>query len=161
MSLGIYGALSPDYSLAFLPAGRLITSFSGIIGSALLPPYPIFKEYANTFALSPWYLSAEATATLLDLELWGKMGPLRLPFLPSLGLRRIVFRGGLRAAAFESETVAFPASAFLRMESDAALLAGMIAEAHLSIMAEASYAFTTSLPGGGTIHFDYGLGLSY
>ncbi|MCX7026160.1 MAG: hypothetical protein NT061_01435 [Spirochaetes bacterium] len=157
----LYGALSPDGSLAFLPSGRLLSLGSSDIGSAAAPPYPLYKEYLKVVSSSTWYLFTEASATLFNLELWDRLGPLRLPLLPSIGLRRIVFRGGLRAAAFESATAVFPSSAFARAEVDAALLAGIAAEAHIYLMGEASYAFASSLSGGGAFHFDFGLGASY
>jgi hypothetical protein len=166
-SLSLYGALSPDSSVAFLPAGRLIRSGSSSLASALAPPYPVFKEYSGQASSSPWYIFGEAQVLLLDLELWDKIGPLRLPLLPSVGLRRIAFRGGLRAAAFDAAggfgltSPVFPAAAFLRAEGDSALLAGIAGLAHVHLMGEASYALTPSLSGGGAFHFDFGFGVSY
>ena len=165
-SLSLYGTFSPDASVAFLPGGRYLFQGSNLLASSLSPPYPVFKEYARVSSSSPWYLAGELQAPLLDLELWNRLKPLRLPDLPSVGLRRIVARGGLRAAAFEIEEssvskIAAPLAVFLRAETDAAFLAGIGGLAHISLMGEVSYALTSALAGGGDLHYDFSMGVSY
>jgi hypothetical protein len=52
-------------------------------------------------------------------------------------------------------------SAFLRIDLNAAVLAGLATEANLECYAEMSYALSDSLPGGGAIYMDFGFGVSY
>jgi len=166
LSLSLCGAYSPDASIAFMPGGRYLPRGLFVAASSLAPPYPVFKEYSKVFASSSWYVSGEVQALLLDIELWNRLQPLRLPDLPSIGFRRIVARGGLRAAVFEATlssvtSPVLPAAAFLRAEADAALLAGITGLAHISVMGEVSYALTAALSGGGALHYDFGFGVSY
>jgi hypothetical protein len=162
ISVGIYGALSLSDTLRFLPAQRRIITTNGNLPSALSPPFPAYREYADIDAGSPWYIFGQASFRIWNIELAHRFSPIALPFLPSLAFRRATFRGGYRLAALESASVPItPMSAFLRIDLNAAVLAGLATEANLECYAEMSYALSDSLPGGGAIYMDFGFGVSY
>jgi hypothetical protein len=162
LKLSLYGAYSPPGGVLFLPSGRHFR-VSGISrGSALPARYPYFDEYSAISAGSPWYGFAELSARVLAVETGRIMKPVDLPFLPSWTLRRFSIVAGVRAAAMEmSSTAILPASAFLRLETDFALLAGFASQAHAGANIEAAYAFDQVLAGGNPLFISFGYGMWY
>ncbi|HEY9054036.1 MAG TPA: hypothetical protein VIO60_04380 [Rectinemataceae bacterium] len=161
LGLRLGGALSLSPSLSFRASGRILSSDSGTSASAALPPYPVFREYSDSSLSSSYYLYAEGTATPLFIDIPGSARVLRIPFLPPLGLRWLKADAGFRIAALGSPEPSYPASAFVRIVSDFAVLLGVGGKAHAELMAELSYALSPSLAGGGALHFDWGLEIWY
>ncbi len=160
--LSFYGAWTPSNELLFHPMGRYYAVGGAYYSSALSAPYPDYKEYALMGSGSPWYGFGELAARIATFELWEAIGPISMPFLPSWAIRRVSFWGGLRAALLEQAGLpVLPYSAFARMETDLAVLAGLAAEAHIALNIEASWAFSSALSGGQTLHLDFGMGVTY
>ncbi len=160
--LSLYGAWTPSNELLFHPMGRYYAVGGAYYSSALSAPYPDYKEYALMGAGSSWYGFGELAARIATFELWEAIGPIPMPFLPSWAIRRVSFWGGLRAALLEQAGLpVLPYSAFARMETDIAVLAGLAAEAHIALNIEASWAFSSTLSGGQTLHLDFGMGVTY
>lgn len=106
---------------------------------------------------SRWYSFGEMSIRLAAVEALAATEPIQLPLLPSVALRRLNFRTGVRVASLESDGIpVFPASAYIRAEADAALLAGMAARAHLLFFAEAAIAFDRARAGGNSLHIRFG-----
>ena len=159
LEVSLFGSLSPGGGLMFRPAGRYFSLSGAYYPSALAAAFPDYKEYGALSEGSSWYLFGEAKLRLATIETGKKMGPVRLPFLPSWALRRVSLWTGLRAAALDSGgALALPASAFAKAEFDLALLAGLAAEGHIKMQIECALAFSPSLAGGKALHFDFGLG---
>lgn len=160
--LSLYGAWTPSNELLFHPRGRYYAVGGAYYSSALSAPYPDYKEYALMGSGSPWYGFGELAARIATFELWETIGPIPMPFLPSWAIRRVSFWGGLRAALLEQAGLpVLPYSAFARMETDIAVLAGLVAEAHIAVNIEASWAFSSALSGGQALHLDFGMGVTY
>jgi hypothetical protein len=162
IQVGIYGAVSLSETLRFLPAQRRFVMTDGELVSALNPSYPIFHEYSDLTAGSPWYLSGQVSFRVWNIEVAQKLNPIALPFVPPLAFRRATFRGGFRMAVLESASMLItPMSVFLAIDLNATVLAGIAAMSNVECYAEASYALSDSLPGGGAIYMDFGIGVSY
>ncbi len=160
--LSLHGAFAPGGELFFHPSGRYYSVAGQNYPSAIAAPYPAYKAYEGLDSGSPWYCFGELALRPVSFELWKKLGPLPMPFLPSWTLRRISLWTGLRAALLDrGGSPALPSSAFARMEIDAALLAGLAAEGHIGLNLEASWAFAPELAGGRVISLDFGFGVSY
>jgi hypothetical protein len=160
--LSLYGAWTPTNELLFHPMGRYFAVGGAYYSSALSAPYPEYKEYGLMGSGSPWYGFGELAARIATFELWEAIGPIPMPFLPSWAIRRVSFWGGLRAALLEQAGLpVLPYSAFARMETDLAVLAGLAAEAHIELNMEASWAFSSALSGGQALHLDFGMGVTF
>ena len=160
--LALYGTFSPGSDLLFHPLGRYHSVGGIAYPSALAASYPDFEEYGAMAGGSPWYCFGELAARIATIELWQAMGPVRMPALPSWTIRRISLWGGLRAATLDrSGSLTVPASAFARVEIDAALLAGLAAWGHIALNLEASWAFSPALAGGQALHLNFGSGVTY
>jgi hypothetical protein len=159
LRLSLYGAWSPDESALFSPTGRSVASGGSGYLSALSIPYPAYGEYAGAGGGSPWYAFGEASARLASVDLWRKPGPIALPFMPGLAIRRLSLFGGLRGALLEHDgNLAAPTSAYARAEALLVPLAGLGAETTLSGYFEAAWAFDTALSGGASLFLSYGFG---
>lgn len=161
-SLSLVGAWTPSGRLGFSPSGRLFTAGNDVLPSGLGAPYPEFAEYSRVASESPWYVAASIEERLFSIETAKAVGIVRMPFLPSWTLRRLVGRGGLRAAAFAPDRsnpagIVIPAAAYARLELDAALLYGTAATGHFKLYGEFSWALDSTLVSGGRLHFDFGL----
>jgi hypothetical protein len=160
--LSLYGALAPNGALLFHPAGRYYSVAGQNYPSAIAAPYPAYKAYEGLNTGSSWYCFGELAARPVTFELWKKLDPVPMPFLPSWTLRRISLWTGLRAALLDrGGSPALPYSAFARAEIDAALLAGLAAEGHIGLNLEASWAFAPELAGGRIVSLDFGFGVTY
>lgn len=160
--LSIYGCLSPGSALLFHPLGRYYSVAGTTYPSAIAAPYPDYEEYGAYAGGSRWYLFGELSARIATIELWDAIGPVRMPSLPSWTIRRIFLFGGLRATTLgQAGSVILPASAFARLEIDAALLAGLAARGHIALNLEASWAFSPAWAGGQAFHLKFGSGVTY
>lgn len=141
----LYGAIAPMGGVAFAPATRYLESRNSYMLSAVGIPYPEYWEYRNFLNPSPWYVFGEAQFHLFSIE---SGGVLRLPFLPSFALRRIVGKVGLRGAGLDiGGDPGILSSAFVLADFDFAPLAGLSAETHSHFTLEASWAFQASETG--------------
>jgi len=150
-----YGAYAPFGGVAFSPALRLLVSGTSIMPSAVQAPYPGYREYSTLISLSNWYAFGEVDLRLFSIEAgW----VLRMPLSPSLGLRRIIGRAGVRGAGLEIDgTPSVLCSAFARAEFDLAILAGMAATSHTMFSVEAAWAFMAQNSGGSALHINIGI----
>ncbi len=141
----IYGAVAPAGGVVFAPAVRYLTSKGSSMVSTADAPYPEYREYRSFLASSAWYVFGETQYRLFSLEAgWGWV--LRLPFMPSFTLRRIVGNFGLRGAGLDTGgTPSLLSSAFAAVDFDCAVLAGLAAEAHAHFTVEAAWAFQADM----------------
>lgn len=155
VSAAFYGAVAPLGGVAFAPGIRFLEhSGSGRI-SALDIPYPEFSEYRNFLPLSNWYVFGELQARVLNIEL-GTV--LRLPLLPSLGVRRVTGNIGLRAAGLDiAGSPGTLSSAYAQIIFDTAILAGMGGATHSRLTLEAAWAFQPDKADGYPLHLTAGL----
>lgn len=162
LKLSAYGSYSPPGGLRFLPSGRYFYNSGTSWGSALATQYPYYKEYSAIDAGSSWYGFASLEARLLAIETGRLMEPVRLPLIPPWTLRRFSILAGARIAAMElSSGIILPASGFLALETDFALLAGFASQSHILASFEAAYAFDEALAGGNPIFIQFGFGVWY
>jgi len=83
-----------------------------------------------------------------------------MPWLPAWTIGSLGLSGGFRAAALSlGSTLAFPSSAFLSLEIQLALLAGLAAEGRLVLDIEAAWAFDSLLSDGDRLHIGLALGM--
>jgi hypothetical protein len=141
----VYGAVAPAGGVAFAPAARYLVSKGISMLSAADVPYPEYREYRSFLTPSAWYVFGEAQYRLFSLEAeWGWI--LRLPFMPSFALRRIVGNLGLRGAGLDiGGRPSLLSSAFAAVDFDCAVLAGLAAEAHAHFTVEAAWAFQADM----------------
>lgn len=140
----VYGAVAPAGGVAFTPAARYLASKGSFMLSAADVPYPEYREYRGFLAPSAWYVFGETQYRLFSLEA-GWEWILRLPFMPSFALRRIVGNFGLRGAGLDiGGRPSLLSSAFAAVDFDCAVLAGLAAEAHVHLTIEAAWAFQAS-----------------
>ncbi len=144
LRVSVYGAVAPAGGVAFTPAARYLESKGSSMLSAADVPYPEYREYRSFLPPSAWYVFGETQYRLFSLEAgWGWV--LRLPFIPSFALRRIVGNFGLRGAGLDiGGTPSLLSSAFAAVDFDCAVLAGLAAEAHAHFTVEAAWAFQAS-----------------
>jgi hypothetical protein len=162
IKLSAFGTFCPWGSLRFLPSGRYFRVSGVSRGSAIPIRYPYYEEYSALNSGSPWYGFAEIEARILSVETGRIAKPVRLPFMPGFALRRFSILTGLRAAAMEvSMMTILPASGFLRLETDFALLAGFASHSHCLASIEAAYAFDSTLSGGTPLFINLGFGVWY
>lgn len=155
LGASIYGAVAPAGGVAFAPAVRYLESGGSSMLSAADLPYPKYLEYQSFLNPSAWYVFGEAQYRLFSLEAgW----VLRLPFMPSLALRRITGNLGLRGAGLDiSGNPPLLSSAFAQADFDFALLAGLAAETHTHFTVEAAWAFQAGTTGVAPLHISIGL----
>lgn len=160
LQLSLFGAYGLQEELVFSPAGRFFRYSGALYPSALPAPYPYYAEYASLDSRSPWYGYGELSLRLFSIKPWKRLGALKMPWLPSWTIGGLSMRGGLRAAALAiGSSLAFPSSAFLSLELQLALLAGLAAEGRLVLGFEAAWAFDTLLSGGDPFHAGFSLGI--
>jgi len=160
LRLSVYGAVSLSEALGFSASGRRFQSGGLIYPSALAAAYPSYEEYAALSSHSPWYAYGELAMRLFSFEPWRCIGLVKMPWLPTWTLGRLDMKGGLRAAALmENQLPAFPASAFLSLDIELAIMAGLAAEGRLGLALEAAYAFDTKLSGGQALFFGFAFGM--
>ena len=154
LSISLYGSLAPFGGVAFSPGLRFIEyAGNSRISSADLP-YPEYAEYREYLSQSNWYAFGEAQALLFNIEI-GSM--VQLPFLPSLGIRRVTGNIGLRASGLDiSGAPGILSSAFARATADTAILAGLGGATHTKLILEAAWAFQPVYAGGYPFHISVG-----
>lgn len=158
VALSAYAAFSPETGLQFLPAGRVYSLSGQPYASSLAASYPVYREYSNIAEGGRWYLFGEAKARIADFEAGSPSRPVKLPFLPSFAVRRVSLWGGFRGAMLESNgDILSPSSAFLRVDTDAAVLAGLAAEGHVKAHLEGAWIFKPSLAGNKFFNIGFGL----
>ncbi len=160
LQLSLFGAYSLDDQLVFAPAGRFFLQSSDLYPSALAAPYPYYTEYARLDSRSSWYGFGELLVRFFSVSPWKALGVLRMPWLPAWTIGSLGLSGGFRAAALSlGSTLAFPSSAFLSLEIQLALLAGLAAEGRLVLDIEAAWAFDSLLSDGDRLHIGLALGM--
>ncbi len=160
LRLSVYGAVSLSEALGFSPSGRRFKSRGLSYPSALAAAYPSYEEYAALTSHSPWYGYGELAIRLFSFEPWRFIGLIKMPWLPTWTLGRLDMRGGMRAAVLmENQVLAFPTSAFLSLDMELAIMAGLAAEGRLGLTLEAAYAFDTRLSGGQALFFGFAFGM--
>jgi hypothetical protein len=159
--LRAFGAYALPGSLVFLPSGRVFSS-KGSIGatvSALPSPYPVFGEYSLIGSGSDWYAFSELRARVFNLEFGSVKRPMEIPFgLGFLARRALVYAGARCAAMASASGMIFPASAFAALAIDFSSLAGLAAEDHIIIYAEAAVRFNPDLAGGSYFYATFSFG---
>ncbi len=155
ISASVYGAFAPFGGIAFSPGIRFLEHAGNFHISAADLPYPEYSEYRDYNALSNWYLFGEVGARLFDFEI---DSVLRLPFLPSLGLRRVIGSVGLRTAGLEiAGSIGALGSVFAKLSADTAVLAGLGGATHTRVSLEAAWAFQPSYAAGYPLHISLGI----
>jgi len=157
LSASVYGAIAPAGGVVFTPAERYLETGGSYWLSAANLPYPEYREYRDFWNPSAWYVYGEAQYHLFSLEAgWGWI--LRLPFMPSFALRRVVGNLGLRGAGLDIDgKPSLLSSAFATVDFDYALLAGLAAETHTHLTVEAAWAFQASRTGVAPFSMSIGL----
>lgn len=146
LCLSADGSLALDQGLAFRPAGRILQGAGETYASVLAPTWPEYYEYEALTATSPWYLRGEVQARVFSIEASPALKNIRLPFLPSLAIRRSSLFCGVRAALLEvTGRTEAPASVFARLETDGTFLAGMASMLHIEPAVEFSFIFRPDL----------------
>jgi len=153
----VYGAIAPAGGVVFTPAERYLETGGSYWLSAANLPYPEYREYRDFWNPSAWYVYGETQYRLFSLEAgWGWI--LRLPFMPSFALRRVVGNLGLRGAGLDIDgKPSLLSSAFATVDFDYALLAGLAAETHTHLTVEAAWAFQASRTGVAPFSMSIGL----
>lgn len=160
LRLTIHGAYALQKPLVFSPAGRFFQYSGDLYPSALAASFPYYAEYASLDSRSPWYGFGELSLRLFSLKPWRFLGIVKMPWLPSWTLGGLSLRGGFRAAALSiGPSLAFPSSAFVNLEMQLALLAGLAAEGRLVLDLEAAWAFDALLAGGDALSAGFSLGI--
>ncbi|MDX9826144.1 MAG: hypothetical protein RBT73_00185 [Spirochaetia bacterium] len=160
VQLSLYGAYSLEEELVFSPAGRFFNHAGNLYPSALVAPYPSYSEYSGLDTRSPWYGYGELSVRLFSISPWKRMGVLRMPWLPAWTIGGLHMRAGLRAAAMnKGSSAVLASSAFLSLEMELALLAGLAAEGRLVLALEAAWAFDKLLSGGNPLHAGFSFGI--
>jgi hypothetical protein len=160
LQLSLHGAYSLQKPLVFSPAGRFFEYSGDLYPSALAASFPYYAEYAGLDSRSPWYGFGELSLRLFSLKPWRFLGIVKMPWLPSWTLGGLSLRGGLRTAALSiGPSLAFPSSAFVNLEMQLALLAGLAAEGRLVLDLEAAWAFDALLAGGEPLSAGFSLGI--
>ena len=157
LSVSGYGAIAPAGGVVFAPAERYLETGGSYWLSAADLPYPEYREYRDFSNPSAWYVFGETQYRLFSLETgWGWI--LRLPFMPSFALRRVVGNLGLRGAGLDIDgKPSLLSSAFAAVDFDYALLAGLAAETHTHLTVEAAWAFQASRTGVVPLSMSIGL----
>lgn len=154
LSASLYGSFAPLGGVAFSSGLRFLENAGNSRISSADLPYPEYAEYRDCLTPSNWYAFGEAQARLFNIEV-GSV--LRLPFLPSLGIRRINGMVGVRAAGLEFSGVpGLLSSVFARTAVDTAILAGLGGATHTRFTLEAAWAFQPVYAGGNPLHISVG-----
>jgi hypothetical protein len=157
-SLHLHGAASLSDQLRFSPGKRSFYVDGKELISAMALPYPLYREYSRMEGGLHWYAFGQGEVRLANLEL-DKGAEVRLPFLPSLGFRRMGLWAGSRLAVFAPGSgLALPSSAYSRAELDMALLAGLAAMGHLTFGMEVAWAFDADNADEGPLSLEFSLG---
>ncbi|MCX8014324.1 MAG: hypothetical protein N3A02_08560, partial [Rectinema sp.] len=138
-SVRLSGAARLAGSVSFMPGGRRLSNGIDAIPSMRSVPWRSYAEYTSLDTDAPWFVQAEGMACLLRIEA-GWIIP--LPLMPSIAVRRMTGSIGLRGAGIElSGQPAALSSAFLRLDTDMAILAGLAASVHSVLSVEAAFLF--------------------
>jgi hypothetical protein len=160
LTFALYGVYSMNDELVFAPAGRFFHHDGTLYPSALAAPYPYYTEYATLDSRSGWYGFGVLSVRFFSISPWKSLGVVKMPWLPAWTIGNFSLLGGLRAAALNAgSSLAFPSSAFLSLEIQLAVLAGLAAEGRLVFDLEAAWAFDKLLSGGDRFHLGLALDL--
>ncbi len=150
VSASLYSAVAPFGGIAFAPGIRYLESAGSAKISAADIPYPEYFEYRSYLTPSNWYVYGEAETRIFSLEIGSVI---RLPYMPSVGIRRITGTLGLRGAGLDiASSPGILSSAFAQLTADTALLAGLGGSTHMRIALEGTWAFQPDKADGTPFH---------